>query len=240
MALNIPSELAFVLNVLGFEWPQLDEDEIHRGAHIIRQFRDDIEGLMDQADSTVNERVSSAFTAQAANAHVAGWNDAREQNMGQLCEILDGAATGVDVFGHAVLALKLKVIAELVITAAQLAAAAAAAAATLGIGAAATPAIIFARKKVMDYVVGEAVAAVVVEVATLVIEPLSGVFVAVLDTLMESPVTSAAVGEVEEYLVDLEALDEASSDMDASADDQERLGQDFIAQIMGLQISTAG
>lgn len=39
MALTLPSELAFPLELTGFGWPELD-DEIRRAAMIVRQFRD--------------------------------------------------------------------------------------------------------------------------------------------------------------------------------------------------------
>ncbi|WP_144720365.1 hypothetical protein [Agrococcus jejuensis] len=239
MALNIPSELAFVLNLLGFDWPELDEDEIHRAAHIMRQFSDDIQGTMDEVGARVTGDVPSAVTANAASSYSEAWEES-QSSMGEFCELIDGAATGVDLAADAVLALKLKVIAELVITAAQLAAATAAAFATFGLAAAAQPAIILARKKIMDIIVGEMVAAAVIQIITLVQDPLTDVLESVLDEILDAPVVSSAVGQVEEYQTDYAALEQASRDMDRSAREQERLGEDFMAQIMSLQISTAG
>jgi len=239
MALTIPSELAFVLNLLGFDWPELDEDEIHRGAQMLRQFADDIQGTMDEVGSRVTGDVPGAVTANAARSYTDAWDES-QSSMGEFCELLDGAATGVDLAADAVLALKLKVIAELVITAAQLAAATAAAFATFGLAAAAQPAIILARKKIMDIIVGELVAAAIVQVITLVQEPLTELLEHVLDEIVDAPIMAGAVGQVEEYQVDYAALEQASNDMDRSAREQERLGEDFMAQIGTLQISTAG
>ena len=53
MALTIPGELAWVLDLLGFEWPQLDEDAIHQSAHIMRQFEEDLNSAIDAADANV-------------------------------------------------------------------------------------------------------------------------------------------------------------------------------------------
>lgn len=239
MALTIPSELAFVLNLLGFDWPELDEDEIHRAAQILRQFAEDIQGSMDEVGDRVTGDVPKAVSANAASSYAEAWDESRS-SMGEFRELLDGAATGVDLAADAVLALKLKVIAELVITAAQLAAATAAAFATAGLAAAAQPAIIFARKKFIDYVVGEMVAAAIIQIITLVQEPLTDVLETVLDNILDAPIVTAAVGKVEEYQVDYAALETASRDMDRSAREQERLGEEFMAQILSLQISTAG
>ncbi|GAA2176313.1 hypothetical protein GCM10009846_29620 [Agrococcus versicolor] len=240
MALNIPSELAFVLDLLGFEWPQLDEDEIHRAAHMVRQFRDDLEGTIEQVGSRVNDDVPAAFSAKAAQSYTDGWNEAREQHMTQLMDLLDPAGTGIDLFADAVLALKLKVIAELVITAAQIAAALAAAAFTFGLSAAANVAIIAARKKVLDIIVEEAIAALIVQIAEMVIDPLTNLAETVILALMDAPVVVAAVGEVEAYQTDFAALEQAASDIDSSGSDQETIGQEFLGQLSTLQISTAG
>ncbi len=190
-------------------------------------------------DARVTGDVPGAVSANAARSYADAWDES-QSSMGELCELLDGAATGVDLAADAVLALKLKVIAELVITAAQLAAATAAAFATFGLAAAAQPAIILARKKIMDLIVGEMVAAAILQIVTLVQEPLTDVLESVLDDILEAPVMAGAVGQVEEYQVDYAALEQASSDMDRSAREQERLGEEFLAQIGSLQISTAG
>jgi uncharacterized protein YukE len=240
MALNIPSELAFLLDLLGFEWPQLDEDEIQRAAVMVRQFRDDLHGTIQQVDSRVNDDVPAAFTANAAASYTDGWNEARSQHMEQLVELLDPAATGVDLFADAVLALKLKVIAELVITAAQIATALASAFVTFGAGAAVAAGIAIARKKILDIIVEEAIAALIVQMASMVIEPLTEVAEGIMLSLLDAPVVVAAVGEVEEYQTDFAALDQAAGDIDASGQDQESIGQDFLAQLGTLQISTAG
>lgn len=239
MALNLPSELAEVLHLLGMDWPQLDEDEIHRAARLVRQFRSDLEGTIAVANSTINDGVGKALSAQTSGSYTDAWNESREAHMVKLLDLLDTAADGIDVFGHAVLGLKEKVIAELIITAAQLTAAVAGAFVSFGLSAAATPAIIFARKKIMDIVVGEVVAAVLIQVVEMVIEPLTSVAEAVIAELLDAPIVSGAVGEAAEFKADLVALEQVADDLDSNGYDQERLGEEFIAQISALQISTA-
>ena len=36
--MNIPGELVWVLDMLGYDWPPLDEDELRRAAEIMRTF----------------------------------------------------------------------------------------------------------------------------------------------------------------------------------------------------------
>lgn len=240
MGMNIPGELAWVLDVLGYEWPQLDEDEIHRAASIVRQFKEDLEGSIEEANKRVNDDVTSALSAQTAGAYTNAWNSNRESNMQRLVDLLDPAAQGIDIFADAVLALKIKVIAELTITAAQIAAAAATAVVTLGGSVAANAAIIAARKVALDIATDIAVEQLAIQLLELVSEPLTNVAVSIAATMLDAPLVEGALGEAAEYKADLEALEQTANDLERTAADQERLGQDFIAQISALQISTAG
>ncbi|WP_309103522.1 hypothetical protein [Microbacterium sp.] len=240
MGMNIPSELAWVLDILGYEWPELDEDEIRRAAVIVRQFKDDLEGSIAEANKRVNDDVTGALSAQTAGAYANAWNANRESNMQRLVDLLEPAAQGIDLFADAVVALKVKVIAELGITAAQIAAAAATAVVTLGASAAANAAIIAARKVALDIATDVAVEQLAIQLLELVTEPLTNVAVSIARTMLDSPLVEGALGEVSEYKADLEALEQTAGDLERTAGDQERLGQDFIAQISALQISTAG
>ncbi|MFC7431515.1 MULTISPECIES: hypothetical protein [unclassified Agrococcus] len=238
MAMTIPGELAWVLDLLGFEWPQLDEDAINQAAHIMRQFEDDLNAAIDAADANVQDAYASV-TGSFAKAHADAWDEERSGSMRQLSELIGPAATGVDLFADAIVALKLKVIAELVITAAQIAAAIASAVVTLGAGAAVQAVILVARKKALDIVTDIMVDAAVGQVLSMVMEPLLQVAEPLIDATMDLPVVAGAVGEAEALILDLQALDRASTGMQATSDDVDSLGADFVSQIMALQFSTA-
>jgi hypothetical protein len=238
MALTIPGELAWVLDLLGFEWPQLDEDAIHQAAHIMRQFEEDLNSAIDAADANVQEAYASV-TGSFARAHADAWDEERSGSMRQLSDLIGPAATGVDLFADAVVALKLKVIAELVITAAQIAVAIASAFVTFGAGAAVQAAILVARKKALDIVTDLMIDAAVGQVLEMVMDPLIQVAEPLIDATMDSPVVQGAVGEAEALILDLNALDRASTGMAQTSDDVDSLGEDFVSQIMALDFSTA-
>lgn len=236
MALTIPGELAWVLDMLDYEWPPLDEDEIHRAANITRTFREDLIGSIEDASSRINDDVPTAFKAGTATSYKNAWNETREQHMQQLVDLLDPAATGIDVLADAVLALKVKVIAELVITAAQIAAAVATAAFTLGLSAAANVAIIAARKAALKIATNAAIDALIGQLLSMVIEPLTEGAVALITAIADAPLVEGAIGEVSEFQADFAALEQAAADIDATAADQEKLGADYVQQITSLQI----
>ena len=169
---TVPHELDYALDLLGFHWPNIDEDAVRDAATLLRSLREDLQGTLDTLDDRIDNDLSEAFTSKTATAYIEAWTENRTQNMDQMLDLLPGVADGLDVFADAVVALKTKVIAELVITAAQLAATAASAVLTLG-ASAASAAILVARKKALDILTQLAVDELIGQIAVMVIEPLT-------------------------------------------------------------------
>jgi hypothetical protein len=238
VAMNLPGELVWVLDMLGYDWPPLDEDEMRRAANIIRVFGEDVQGTVEVADSRIKHDVGSAMKAQAAQSFADAWDTNRQQNIAKLVDVLDPAATGIDLAADAVLALKIKVIAELVITAAQIAAAAASAVFTLGASLAANAAIIALRKKLLDVATNVAIDQLAAQLLPMIIEPLFNQAVPAVMAMLDSPIVEGQVGDVSKFGADLDALDAAAADLDRNASDQESLADDFLAQLSSCQIFT--
>ncbi|MDR7233939.1 hypothetical protein [Agrococcus sp. BE272] len=238
MAMNLPGELVWVLDMLGYDWPPLDEDEMRRAASIMRQFKDDVEGTVEVAETRVKTGVATALTGQASTSFSNAWDTDRSTNIQQLVDALDPVAGGIEVGADAVVALKVKVIAELVITAAQIAAAAASAIITLGASAAASAAIIALRKKALDVLTNIAVDQLAQQLLPLIIEPLQGPMMDGITAMLEAELVEGAIGDVSEFQADLDALDQAAGDLESNAADQERLADDFIMQLSSCQIFT--
>ena len=238
MAMNLPGELVWVLDMLGYDWPPLDEDEMRRAASIIRTFTSDVEATVEVASSRIKDDLGSAMQAQAATSMGNAWDTNRQQNIQKMVDVLEPAAGGLDVAADVVLGLKVKVIAELVITAAQIAAAAATAVVTLGASVAANAAIIAIRKKALDVITNIIVDQLAAQLLPTIVEPLFNQAVPAVLAMLESPVVEGQVGDVSEFGADLDALDAAAADLEANASDQERLGDEFLTQLSGCQIFT--
>ncbi|WP_408896611.1 hypothetical protein ACJ5H2_16955 [Nocardioides sp. R1-1] len=237
MGMMLPNELIWIMDKLGFEWPDLDEDEIRKAAVLLRQYGEDLDATIAWADQRINADVVGTTKGNAGLAYADGWNQARSQHLQQLVDFIDPAATGVDVFADAVLALKVKVIAEVTITAAQVVAALASAAFTFGAGAAVAAGLIIARKKALDALTDMAVEEVMAQVLPMIIEPFTQQIPAVVDAVLNAPVVTGAVGEVGEYQMDLAALEQASADLETNAQDQESITEQFLADIAALNIT---
>ena len=89
MGMMLPNELIWVLEKLGFEWPDIDEDEVRRGAGIISTFHSELEGRIQAIDSKVNGDLASAMRGQAGPAFVSAWNTNRSQNLQKMLDLMD-------------------------------------------------------------------------------------------------------------------------------------------------------
>ncbi|MBT2484540.1 MULTISPECIES: hypothetical protein [unclassified Microbacterium] len=229
----LPNELIWVMDKLGLEWPDIDEDEVRKAAVYVRGFRDDMETLVQTADRRINGELAAAMTGQTGIAQVNGWNRNRSENVQQLLDVLGPAAVGIDIAADIVLALKVKVIVDVTVTLAQLIPLLAAG--PLGAGGAAV--LILARKKLFAMAMEATLEKVIDEVLPLAIEPLAEQVPVLVMALLDSPVVEGSVGDVDEFAADLQALDQAADDMDAHAADVEELTDRLLADIANLQIS---
>lgn len=158
MVINLPPELGEVLNILGFDWPMSNEDQLFEMG----------QGWMEVAGEIDTKLQEAAESAQQAWAENMGqsidafkeWWEADDSP----AEALRTAVLGANLGGAAlmicagiVLALKIAVIVQLILLAIQIAAAIAAAAATLGIAGAALPAIYAIGRKILSNILQEVV-----------------------------------------------------------------------------------
>lgn len=233
MGMMLPDELIWIMDKLGLEWPDIDEDEVRKAAVYVRGYRDDMETLVQTADRRINGDIAEAMRGQTGTAHVTGWNRNRSENVQQLLDVLGPAAVGIDIAADIVLALKLKVIVDITVTLAQLIPLLAAG--PLGAGGAAL--LILARKKLFSMAMEITLEKVIDEVLPLAIEPLAEQVPVLVAALLDAPVVEGAIGDSDEFFADLAALDQAADEMDAHAADVEELTDRLLADISNLQIS---
>ncbi|KQZ81470.1 hypothetical protein ASD56_15875 [Microbacterium sp. Root166] len=229
----LPNDLIWIMDKLGLEWPDIDEDEVRKAADYVRGYRGDMEILVQTADRRINGDIAVGMRGQAGAAHVAGWNRNRSENVQQLLDVLGPAATGIDIAADIVLALKIKVIVDITATLIQLVPLLAAG--PFGAGGAAL--LILARKKLFAMAMEATLEKVIDEVLPLALEPLAEQVPGLVMALMDAPVVEGVIGDADEFYADLVLLDETASEMDAYAADVEELTDRLLADIANLQIS---
>ncbi|HTJ66875.1 MAG TPA: hypothetical protein VL551_05035 [Actinospica sp.] len=178
---DLPGPLVNFLNVIGIEWPYINEDSISQFASIIREFGQAVERTHQDATDAVHQLAQAhqgASTAQMAS----GW---AELSSAHVSEIVEGAgivADALDAWAAYIVVQKGMAIVQLVEMAVEFFADQAAAVATFGIAEAALPLIIEAGQKVAQsliqdleqYVLGKVIEAALKPFMAKVQQMLSG------------------------------------------------------------------
>ncbi|WP_327154516.1 PE-PGRS family protein [Streptomyces tubercidicus] len=174
MSLTLPGDVAWVLDLLGYHWPDADEDKLHECAQAWRDFAESVHQAATQGSSAANE-VVSANSGDAIDGFSHEWGSfsggggSEDNYLRDAAAAAEVIAVAFDAAAIAVLAGKIAVIVQLVILATEIIAAQAAAPFTLGlseIGAAgATQATRVIVRQILDKIKRE-----VIEAATKAME----------------------------------------------------------------------
>lgn len=133
MGLQLPGELVSLLQILGYNWPQADEEKLFQMGQRWMNFSGTVNEVVGQGDSTA-ARVWQQNAGKDITAFTEHWQN--EEGPSKVLAESSTAATlvgtGMTIISAIVLALKVQVIAQLVILAIQIAQAIATAVVTFG------------------------------------------------------------------------------------------------------------
>jgi len=225
----LPNELVWVMEKLGFEWPDIDEDEVRKGATLVRDFGNDLEGVIQSVDRKMNGDISAAMRGQAGPATLSAWNTNRSQNLQKLIDIMPPAATAMGLGAGAILGLKVKVIADVTTTLAMLIPML-----TNPFTAGGAPLLLIAKKKLLNAAVDIVVEQLLNQLAPMAIEPLAEQLPAVIDAILDAPMVEATAGDSDEFYADLQALEDARTAMQIHGADIQSLTSTFFAEFSAL------
>lgn len=231
MGMMLPNELIWVMEKLGFEWPDIDEDELRRGARIIATFSGELEDKLQVMDRKVNGDLAAALQGEAGPAYVSAWNTNRSQNLQRLVDLLGPVPAGVDIAAGGVFALKMKVIVDVTTTMVALVAMLTNPVTALGAG----PMLIL-KKRLLNAAVDIAVEQVLNQVLPMVIEPLAQELPVVIMAALDAPLVEAVVGDPDQFYADLQALEQAQGEMEQHAADVETLTGQLMSDLASLNI----
>lgn len=159
MGITLPGEVAWVLDLLGVEWPNIDEDELRSIAEDLRSLAEEMRGHTGDAQADIAEMLG-VNTLESLKRFEALWKKLAEGHLDQLAQGFDLLGTGLDVAAVVVVGLKLAAIVQLVTLAAELIAAQAAAPVTLGASEAVAAAQIPITRAIVKQLVEQAVQSV--------------------------------------------------------------------------------
>lgn len=229
MGMMLPNELVWVMEKLGFEWPDVDEDEVRKGADLVRTLGSDLEGVVQAVDRKVNGDVVSAMRGQTGPSTMSAWNTNRSQNLQKLIDLMPPAAGAMDIGAEAIFALKIKVIADVTTTMITLVAMLTNPFTALGAGP-----MLLIKKKLLNAAVDIAVEQLLNQLAPMVIEPLAEQLPAVIDAILDAPMVEGQVGDSDEFYADLQALEDARAEMKLHGADIQTVTSTFFSEFSAL------
>ncbi|WP_223627546.1 hypothetical protein [Microbacterium sp. EST19A] len=225
----LPNELVWVMEKLGFEWPDIDEDEVRKGAVLVRNLGTDLEDVIQSVDRKVNGDLAGAMRGQTGPATTGAWNANRSQNLQKLVDIMPPAATAMDIGAEAIFALKMKVIVDVTTTMIALVGMLTNPITAVGAGP-----MLLIKKKLLNAAVDIAVEQLMNQLLPMAIEPMAEHLPAVIDAILDAPVVEATAGDSDEFFADLEALEEARSTMKLHSADVQTLTSTFFTEFSAL------
>ncbi|AZS37078.1 hypothetical protein CVS47_01704 [Microbacterium lemovicicum] len=229
MGMMLPNELVWIMEKLGFEWPDVDEDEVRTGATLVRNLGTDLESVIQAVDTKVNGDLAGALRGQTGPATMGAWNTNRSQNLQQLIDLMPPAATAMDVGAEAIFALKMKVIVDVTSTMITLVAMLTNPFTALGAGP-----MLLIKKKLLNAAVDIAVEQLLNQLAPMAIEPLAEKLPAVIDAILDAPMVEATAGDSDEFQADLAALEEAQSTLKLHGSDIQTITSTFFSEFSAL------
>ena len=158
MGMQLPGEIRGILSIIGFTWPAGDETKLLE----LGQNWTQLSGLVDGHVSDASSAAMSVWNANKGDMVTAF--QARWTGEGSPAQRMTQGATGADIVGAGVmvcagivLALKVNVIVQATITLISIASAIAAAFVTFGASTAVIALLREACKRLLDYLLGEAI-----------------------------------------------------------------------------------
>lgn len=201
---DLPVPVVSFLNVIGVEWPYLQEDTVLRFAALVRDFGSAVETTHQDATAAIRG-IARGYQGGSTVQLSAGWAQLSARHVTELVDGCHALAAALEAAAGYIVGQKVAAIAELAGMAAAFAADQAASAATLGLAEAAAPVIVAAGRKLVRSLVQDIEQYLIGELAQAAAKPLFAkvaAAVAGLDWSKTSPAAARSTGfALEEQIV---------------------------------------
>ncbi|WP_145796653.1 hypothetical protein [Kitasatospora atroaurantiaca] len=224
MAVELPSELQFVLELLGLKWPQANEDELVKLADQLTKLASTIDSTQMAADKALT-RLGEVYHGASADKLAELWGSISKYS-GMVVEACGTTAKALNAAALVIEVCKGETLAQLVTTQAELAAAS-------STGPWSTAAVIRIAKEIVSRILEQAVA----KLGKALAEPVSDL----AETAVRKVTGSAVAGSNGQgFGVDLAQLGACALELRHHADDMDTQGNSFRRIVDGLDVGNPG
>ena len=240
MAIELPQPVVDFLQVIGINWPQVNEDKVREFATHVQEFASNIEDTHGQVNSTLQD-LGQSYQGKSYELLISKWAALSQNHMTGLLDACKVVAVALDGAAVAIVGLKLEAIGELVAMAAAFVADQAAAVVTFGASEAALPLIEEAAEKLVDVLTQQLIQEIVGKVVEAALNPLldlvqkaaSGMAFSALEDVLGVGDGSGGTG----FSMEPQAVISQSAQFDDYADTVTGHAQTFAANVSGLSFT---
>jgi hypothetical protein len=195
MSLTLPDDLTWVLNLLGFMWPQADEDKLRACAQAWRAFGAEVVRINQDA-GLVAAQVTAENTSESIDAFERYWHGVggRGGDFDRAKEAADHMATALDGMATLVEGVKIAIIAQLGLLAAEIIADQLAAPETLGLSEGVAAGEILITRGILRRIIRDGIQQVGREIVQQLKGRVLALFRKILATALRRAVAGAVVG----------------------------------------------
>jgi uncharacterized protein YukE len=240
LAIELPQPVVDFLQVIGINWPQVNEDSVRDFATHVRQFASDIGDTHDQASSTI-QTLGQSYQGKSYDLLVSKWAALSQGHMTALLDACKVLADALDAAADVIVGLKVEAIAELVVMAATFVADQAAAVVTFGLSEVALPLIEEAAEKLVDTLTQQLIQEIAGKVIEAALNPLldlvqkaaSGISFSALEDMLGVGDGSGGTG----YSMEPSAVTAHAATFGQYADTVATQAQTFATNVAGLSFT---
>jgi uncharacterized protein YukE len=240
MSIELPGQVVWLLNLIGVNWPAVDEDQVRAFASHVRDFSNNISDTHQAATSTIQE-MGQSYSGSSYEQLVESWGRMSQEHMTELTQACGVVATALDLAADGIVAAKMVAIGELIALAVSFAADQAAAVVTFGAAEAAEALIVKAAEKCVDaleqqleqQIIGQVIEAAVAPLEQVVERALGGLVFKGLETALGDP-APAAGGAGEGFSIAPDAVRAHAATLQGHADQVATHASNFNGAIAGL------
>ncbi|KAB8162161.1 hypothetical protein FH609_024795 [Streptomyces sp. 3MP-14] len=241
MSITLPGWLAEVVDWLGFNWPDIDEDELREAADGLRAYAQDCQDSMDTTTGVVGNDLERVYQAQSYGALAESWGQQSSQHMRALVDGCELLADGLDAAALAVEGMKVRCIAQLGIAAGQMAAALAASAATLGVASASAVATQQLQRRLVNEIVERFEEEAIGALVDGVIGPVQDQITSAVQRLLQEEAAEIAAGEpLPTIRLNTDEMRAFGDTILGQAEASLSSGELFSSKVTGLTFTTGG
>jgi hypothetical protein len=241
VTINLPGWLVEVVNLLGFNWPAIDEDQLKEAAGHLRTYAANCEASHDTTHRIVTGDLQQVYAAQSYTALAELWGSQTQGHMKSLIEACRLLADGLDIAAEGVATMKGACIVQLGVAAGELLVDTGAAVFTFGLSEAAAAAEIELQNRLLDGIMQQFEQEVIGALVNQLIGPLKEQVDQAVQKLLFEEVTHLAVGGPTPGLkLDTGAMRGHGEAIMREAEGNLSGGREFGAKMSNLTFTTGG